>query len=148
MHSTLPATGSPTVPKAYNFACAYEVAVAAGDNRSSEQWGRAVWEGAPAPLRWLMLLGWRLVLRLRIGPLRSADHILGWRIVDRGPNETVCQLRSGFLDAYNTFCKVDESFRWSTFVVYERRTARVIWPPVSVLHRLLVRVALRRAANP
>jgi hypothetical protein len=143
---TSPRTGS-TAPREHDFACAYEVAIAPGDNRTSEQWARAIWEGAPAPLRWVMLAGWRLVLRLRLGPRHSADHILGWRIVDRGPDETVCQLRSGFLNAHNMFRKVDGKFVWSTFVTYERPIGRVIWPPVSLVHRLLVRIALRRAAR-
>jgi hypothetical protein len=95
-----------------------------------------------------MLVGWRLVLGLRLGPRHSPDHILGWRIADRSPDETVCQLRSVFLDAHNMFRKVDGTFVWSTFVTYERPIARVIWPPTSLLHRLLVRIALRRAARP
>jgi len=36
---------------------------------------------------------------------------------------------------------------WSTFVSYERPIAKAIWPPVSLLHRPLVRIALRRAAR-
>jgi hypothetical protein len=95
-----------------------------------------------------MLAGWRLVLRLRPGPRHSPDHILGWRIVDRGPDETVCRLRSGFLNAHNVFRRVNGAFTWSTFVTYERPIGRVIWPPVSLIHRLLVRVALRQAARP
>jgi Protein of unknown function (DUF2867) len=122
------------------------MAIASGDNRTSEQWARAIWEGAPAPLRWLMIAGWRFVLRLRLGPLDSPDHILGWRIVDRSADETVCKLGSGFLEACNVFQRVDGTFVWSTFVSYERRRARVIWPPVSLIHRLLARIALRRAA--
>jgi hypothetical protein len=145
---TPPTTGSTTALQEHDFACAYEVVVAPGDNRSSEQWARAVWEGAPAPLRWFMLAGWRLVLGLRLGPRHSPDHILGWRIVDRGPDGTACQLRSGFLHAHNVFCKADGTFVWSTFVTYERPIGRVIWPPASLLHRLLVRIALRRAARP
>jgi hypothetical protein len=143
-----PTTGSTAAPQEHDFACAYAVAIASDDNRSSEQWARAVWEEAPAPLRWFMLAGWRLVLGFRLGPRDSPDHVLGSRIVDRGPGETVCQLRSGFLNAHNTFRKVDGTFVWSTFVTYERPMARVIWPPVSLVHRLLVRIALRRAANP
>jgi hypothetical protein len=93
-----------------------------------------------------MVAGWRLVLRLPLGPPRSADHILGWPIVDRRPDETVCHLRSGFLDAYNTFRLVEGRLVWSTYVAYEKRIAKVIWPPASLLHRPLVRFALRRAA--
>jgi Protein of unknown function (DUF2867) len=146
VRATSPTSHSAIEPAEHDFACAYEIAIAAGDKRSSEEWARDIWEGAPAPLRWFMIAGWRFVLRLRLGPLHSPDHILGWRIVDRSADETVCQVGSGFLDAHNIFQRVDGTFVWSTFVSYERRMARVIWPPVSLIHRLLVRFTLRRAA--
>jgi hypothetical protein len=148
VYLTSPTTSYTGAPRSHDFACAYEVAIAPDDDRSPEQWARAVWEGAPAPLRWFMLAGWRLGLGFRLGPRNSADHVLGWRIVDRGADETVCQLRSGFLNAHNMFRKADGTLVWSTFVTYERPIARVIWPPASLLHRLLVRIALRRAARP
>jgi hypothetical protein len=85
--------------------------------------------------------------RTPLGPRSSPDHILGWRIVEQRPDETVCQLRAWFLNAYNTFLCVDGRLVWSTFVRYERSVARVVWPPVSLLHRPLVRIALRRAAT-
>lgn len=147
MRVTSPTTGSSAAPQKHDFACAYEVAIAPHDNRSSEQWARAAWEGAPPPLRWFMIASWRLVLGLRLGPRHSPDHILGWQIVDRDPNETVCQLRSGILSAHNMFRRVDGTLVWSTFVTYERPIARVMWPPASLVHRLLVRIALRRAAD-
>jgi hypothetical protein len=95
-----------------------------------------------------MLVGWRGVLGLRLGPRHSPDDILGWRIVDRGPDRIVCQLGSGFLSARNEFRKADGNLVWSTFVTYDRPMARVIWPPASLIHRLLVRIALRRTAKP
>jgi hypothetical protein len=131
----------------HDFACAYEIAIDRGDDRSSEEWARAAWEGAATPLRWFMVAGWRFVLGLRLGPRPSPDYILGWQIVERDPDRTVCQLRSSLLAARNTFRKADGRFIWSTFVTYERPIARIIWPPVSVVHRILVRVALRKAAN-
>jgi hypothetical protein len=94
-----------------------------------------------------MVAGWRFVLGLRLGPRPSQDHILGWQIVERDPDRTVCQLHSILLTARNTFRKADGRFTWSTFVTYERPIARIIWPPVSVVHRILVRVSLRKAAN-
>jgi hypothetical protein len=145
---TTPATGATPGAPHPDFACAYEVAIALGDVRSTEQWARAAWEGAPVPVQWFMLAGWRVVLGLPLGPRRSPDHILGWRIVARVPDETICQLRSRLVDAHNVFRKRDGALVWSTLVTYEGRAARVIWPPVSMLHRLLVRIALRRAATP
>jgi hypothetical protein len=144
---TSPATLFDTAAHDADFACAYEIEVAPDDGRSSEQWARAAWEGSPAMLRWFMLAGWRVVLGLRLGPRPSPDHILGWRIVHQDADETVCHLRSGFLDAYNTFRRIDDRLVWSTFVTYERPVARVVWPPTSLVHRALVRVALRRAAS-
>ena len=144
---TSPSTGSDLLSLRPDFACGYEIDVAPADDRSAEQWARAAWEGAPAPLRWFIVTGWRLVLRLRLGPRPSPDHILGWKILERRADETVCQLRSSFLNAYNTFRRVEDRLVWSTFVIYDRPIAKVIWPPVSLLHRPLVRVALRQASR-
>jgi hypothetical protein len=134
--------------RAADFACAYEVDIAPGDERSAEQWAREAWEGAPGPLRWFMVAGWRWVLGLRLGPRPSPDHILGWTITRRSRDETVCQLGSPFLRASNIFRRVDGTLVWSTHVTYDRAMAKVIWPLASVLHRPLVRIALRRASRP
>lgn len=131
VRATSPVSVSGVDQREPDFSCAYEVAVPAGDTRSSEEWARVVWEGAPAPLRWFMVAGWRFVLRLRLGPLHSPDHILGWRIVDRSADVIACQLGSRFLNAHNIFRRVDGTLVWSTFVNYERPWARVIWVPVS-----------------
>src|SRR5437763_3544693 len=130
-----------------DFVCAYEIEIAPGDERASEQWAREAWEGAPAPLRWLMIVGWRFGLGLRLGPRRSPDHILGWRITERRRDETVCQLESAFLHATNSFRRADGRLVWTTVVAYDRPIARLIWPPVSLLHRPLVRISLQRAAR-
>lgn len=147
VHATSPSFGSSLEQEKHDFTCAYQVAVAPDDTRTSEDWARDIWEGAPLALRWFMTTGWRFVLRLRLGPARSPDYILGWRIVDRRTDLTVCRLGSGLLHAGNVFRLVDGSFVWSTYVSYERPLARVIWPPVAVIHRLTVRVSLRRAAR-
>jgi hypothetical protein len=133
--------------QAADFVCAYEVDIASGDERSAELWAREAWEGASAPLQWFMLAGWRFVLGLRLGPRSSSEHILGWSITRRSPDETVCQLRSRFLSASNIFRRVNGRLVWSTHVTYYRPIARVIWLPVSLLHRPIVRIALRRAAR-
>jgi hypothetical protein len=130
-----------------DFACAYDAHIGPSDNRTAEEWARAAWEGAPAPLRWFMLVGWRVVLGLRLGPRPSPEHILGWRITTRAPDLVVCELESRMLRASNTFERIDERLVWSTFVTYTRPIAHVIWPPVSLLHRPLVRLALRHAAS-
>ena len=146
VRATSPTTGSSTATSNADFACAYQVAVTAQDNRSSEQWARSAWEDSPAPVRWFTLAGWRIVLGLRLGPKHSAEHILRWHIVERLRDETLCQLSSSFLGAYNTFRLDDSRLVWATFITYKRPIAGVLWPPVSLLHRPLVRFALRLAA--
>jgi hypothetical protein len=88
-----------------------------------------------------------LVLGLRLGPRHSPDHILGWRIIDRDLDETVCHLRSGFLNAHNMFHKVDGTFVWSTFVAQELANGSGHLAPVSLFHRLLIPILLRRAVH-
>lgn len=144
---TAPATNVDVLGQTADFACAYEVDIPPGDDRSTEQCARAAWEDAPAPMRWFMVAGWRFVLGLRLAPRSSPDAVLGWPIIDRRPDETVCRLRSPFLSASNTFRRVDGRLVWSTFVHYDRALAKLVWPPVSLLHRPLVRIALRRAAR-
>ena len=146
--SRIPAsTTAPIDEDRSDWSCGYAVVVASGDGRSTEQWARAVWEEASAPMRLFLIAGWRLVLGLRLGSRDSADHVLGWKIVHRLPNETAVEAKSRTLTAHNTFRRDDQRLVWSTFVRYDRPAARIIWPPVSLLHRPLVRYSLRRAAR-
>lgn len=128
-----------------SFVCAYATDVVAGDTRSSEEWARQLWDGAPTLLRWFMTEGWRRVLRLRLERRRSPDHILGWSVTERLPERTVCRAQSPLLTAFNIFVRRDGEFVWSTYVFYDRPLARLIWRPVSLLHRPIVRFSLARA---
>jgi hypothetical protein len=116
------------------------------DDRSTEQWARSALEGSPVALRLFIVTGWRLVLRLRLGPRHSPDHVLGWTIAHRVPDETVLLTRSPWLTAHLVFRRDDSRLVWSTFVHYQRPIAAWIWPPVSLLHRQVVPYALGKAA--
>lgn len=94
-----------------------------------------------------MVAGWRFVLRLRLGPRDSPDHILGWRVIHRDEQKVLCRLDSPLLTAENTFQLVDGTLVWSTFVSYRRRGVRYIWIPAALIHRVLVRISLRRVAS-
>jgi hypothetical protein len=94
-----------------------------------------------------MVGGWRWVLGLRLGPRHSPDYVLGWRIIDNDTNWTSCHASSRLLAADNAFERNADSLTWSTYVSYNSALARLIWPPTSVVHRALVRLALHRAAR-
>jgi len=78
---------------------AFEVPTDRTDTRTPEQWARAVFESAPRKSRWFLLLGWRGVLGLRLGPRPSSDHVLGWRIVETSPEAVRLELRSAVMTA-------------------------------------------------
>jgi hypothetical protein len=49
------------------------------EDRTAEQWARAILEGAPAMMRRTLLLGWS-ALGLQLGPTASDGFVLGWAV--------------------------------------------------------------------
>jgi hypothetical protein len=125
---------------------AFDTPIPAGDDRTAEQWARDALEHMPVALYWFVLLGWRVVLGLRLGPRTSPDHIAGWQIAERSHDRVRLATSSWMLTAELDFGKADGKLVWTTFVRYDRRPAAFIWPPVLVLHRMIVPYTLRRAA--
>jgi hypothetical protein len=132
----------------HDYADSFEAEIATGDDRSPEQWARAVFEGAPRPVRWFLVAGFRFGLGLRFGPRPSPEHVLGWAIVDRRPDSITLQAQSWFLTSRLVFQADGSHLTQSTFVRYDRPIAAVIWAPVSIIHRQVVPRILRHAAAP
>ncbi len=65
----------------YDYADSYEIRVREPDDRSAEELARFAFEQAPLQARWFIWAVQRLLLGFRLGPLSSADHIFGWRIL-------------------------------------------------------------------
>ncbi len=132
--------------RAYDYTDSFTAQLATGDARTPEQLARAVFEGAPRPARWFLLAGFRFGLGLRLAYGRSAEHVLGWRIVDAGPRSLTLQASSWLLTS-RLLLRIEASrVSQSTLVRYEKPIAALIWPPVALLHRQIVPRLLRRAA--
>jgi len=117
----------------------------AASGKSAEDWARVVLEGAPDHLRIAVILAQRLLLGLRLGPRRSPDYVLGWKIVDRGDSWVRIETASWMMTVSLVF-KVDEArLSMGTFVRYDRRMAALVWPPGSIIHCKLGRALMRRA---
>ena len=116
-----------------DYASAFEVEIAQGDDRSPEQWARAVFEDAPAAIRWFVVFGWRYVLRLRLGP-RSPDYVSGWKVRDTRPGGIILEVQSWLLTADKEIRVANGSVRMTTFVRYRRGMGRVIWTLVAPVH--------------
>ena len=65
----------------YDYTDSFEAPIATANDRTPEQWARAVFEHAPRPVRRLLVSGFRYGLGLRLGPRPSPEHVLGWEIV-------------------------------------------------------------------
>ncbi|MFI5779938.1 DUF2867 domain-containing protein [Nocardia sp. NPDC051570] len=114
-----------------------------GTRRTAEQWARSVFEDAPAVMRGALRMGWRwgLGLRMRTAP----DHVLGWRIVEQGPDVVVLESHSPILLARNIVMTSRSTVSWSTLVRFDRRIARPIWAAVEPFHHLTIPYLLGRA---
>jgi hypothetical protein len=132
----------------YDYADAFEIRVPEPDPRSAEQFARDAIEGAPWPARTAVLVAWQHVLRFRLGPRPSPDHVIGAQIVRSEPDMVQLAMPSPLLDGVIVGRKVD-GVNWvvATYLSYRRpRTAHVVWAVLSPLHRWLARYLMEHAA--
>ncbi|NUP49922.1 MAG: DUF2867 domain-containing protein [Catenulispora sp.] len=135
----------------YSWAC--ELSAPDAKSKTAEQWGRAVFEGAPAPVRGFVVLGWTQVLRLRLGPRPSGEHILGWRISGPAPGfgkegeSLLLESRSGLITAYNVAVVNETGVLWATAVRFNNPVGRLFWRLAQPIHQLTIPRLLRRAAR-
>jgi len=116
-------------------------------DKSPEQWVHAVVQGAPVLVRLVVPFAQRVVLGLHLEPRSSPEHPLGWQIADRGDGWVRIEAASWFMTAH-IVSQVDEGRRsLATFIRYDRRIVALVWPPMSILHRWVGLVILRRAVR-
>jgi hypothetical protein len=128
-------------------ASTFEVTIAPGDNRSPEQWARAVFEVTPAAIRSFIEFGWRYVLGLRLGPRSSPDLVSGWRVRDAGPGVITLEVHSWLLTATKEIRVASGTVRMGTIVRFERGLGRVVWTLVTPVHYLTEPYLLGYAAS-
>ncbi|WP_439680132.1 DUF2867 domain-containing protein [Embleya sp. MST-111070] len=139
----LPGAGLPGA----EYASAFELGTATARARTPEQWARAVFEGSPAVFRGMLLIGWTLVLGLRLGPRPSPTHVLGWSIATSDADSCTVTASSRLVTAHNTLLVRDDGVVWITRVRHERRIGRVVWGAIAPIHHLTVPWLLRRASR-
>jgi hypothetical protein len=107
----------------------------------------AALERVPRGLLFVVPCVQRVFLGLRLNLRPSPDHLLGWKIAERGENWIRIEAASWFL-AGHVVMHVDEGqLSFASFIRYDRRLAALVWPPISLIHRqvalALVRSAIR-----
>jgi hypothetical protein len=131
---------------AADYADNFEIAVP-DSGRTAEQWARVVFEGATTVVQRMLILWWR-VLGFQLGPRRSGQHVLGWRIVANSPDVIVLQARSvaGFTGRLVVATR-GPRLVYGTFLRCDGLLAKMMCLSVAPLHRLLVSRALGDAAQ-
>jgi hypothetical protein len=97
--------------------------------------------------RWLPLLiafVQRVFLGLRLQLRRSPDHLLGWKVADRGDNWIRVEAASWFLTGHVLMHVDAGQVSFASFIRYDRRLAAFVWPPVSLIHRQVALALVRR----
>jgi len=114
---------------------------------TGEQWAREMLEGAPERLRRSLRRGW-FALGLRLGSVRSPEHVLGWEV--RQSNDEYALLgatsRIG-MPAELLFVGRPDGLLFATLVGHHNHLARAVWKAITPLHERVVRGALERAGR-
>jgi hypothetical protein len=109
---------------------------------TAEEWARAMFGNVPNATE---LFIWRGLLGFRLRRERSPDLVAGWPITWRSATSIRLDTASWFV-AGNLVVQVEEGrVSLGTFLRYDRVLARLVWTPLSVVHRRLAPGLLRAA---
>ena len=100
-----------------------------------EQWARAMFGDVPSAAEELI---WRGVLGFRLDRRRSADTVGGWRVGGRGADWIRLETGSRRFRAEMVVRTAERRVSWTTCLRYDRLAGRLLWPPLSAVHRRLV----------
>lgn len=124
---------------------AYAFTVETSRVATPEQWARAVIEGAPRLWRVLLLIGWRYVFGLRLGPRDSPGTVLGLAIESSDDQSVVLAAESPVMVAKDVFLTGPGTVTWVTLVRYRSLLGRLAWSAAVPVHVVTVPYLLRRA---
>jgi hypothetical protein len=120
-----------------------QFALSTDADATPEQWARAMFGNVPSVAE---LLIWRGLLGLRLSRGRSPATVGGWQIGGRGDDWIRLEAASWFLTGNLLVHTAAGRVSLATFLHYDRRLGRRVWPPLSAIHRRLVPGLLRDAA--
>jgi hypothetical protein len=134
---------------AADYTDVFEVPLLDGDVRAAEQMLRDAL-GAAGSGGGMVLWIHRHVLRFRLGPYSSPDHVIGWPIVRSDHDEMVLTTSGPLMRGELTLRREDgRRATLTTRVHYGRKAAaRMVWALVGPLHRIVAPRLMRRAARP
>jgi Protein of unknown function (DUF2867) len=126
----------------------FEAPILHGDSRSAEQAFRSAVGTKPGAggslVRWIH----RHVLRLRLGPYSSPDHIVGWPIARSNHDEIVLTTSGPLMRGQLTLRRRDGRATLTTRLHYRHKiAARTVWAVVGPLHRIVAPRLMKHIAR-
>jgi Protein of unknown function (DUF2867) len=127
----------------------FEVPIHPGDFRTAEQAFRDALGDEPGALGSLVLWIHRHILRFRLGPFSSPEHVIGWPIMHSDHDEIVLATGGPLMRAQLTLRREDgRRAVLTTRLHYCHNTAaRTVWAMVGPLHRTVAPRLLERSAR-
>jgi hypothetical protein len=139
---------SQTGETASDYTDVFEVPIPDGDLRTAEQLFRDALGNQPGAGGGVVLWIHRHVLRFRLGPHSSTDHLIGWRITHSEPDEIVLTTSGPLMRGELTLRREDgRRATLTTRVHYRHRGARVVWAVVGPLHRMVAPRLMEQVAH-
>jgi hypothetical protein len=127
----------------------FEVPILHGDLRTAEQALRDALGNEPGALGALVCWIHHHILRFRLGPYSSPEHVIGWPIISSDHDEIVLATCGPLMRGELTLLRQDgRRAILTTRVHYCHKTAaRTVWAIVGPLHRALAPRLMERSAR-
>lgn len=118
-----------------DYADAFVVENGRAQDRTAEQWARAIFEDAPMRTRRGLRWGW-LAQGLKLGSARSDRLVLGWELRRTTPDFALLRADSRIgMPAEILFMRQQDSLLVAVFVQHDNHIARAVWAVVRPFHR-------------
>jgi hypothetical protein len=131
----------------FDYVDAFEIDLAAADDRTPERFARDALERAPAAVRRIIWVAQRHILRFDLAAPDAPGHVLGMRVTASDAEIVRLETGSSITRAVLVGRRHGpDRFVLTTHLTHgRRRAARLLWAVVGPVHRRIARVLLERA---
>jgi hypothetical protein len=127
-----------------DYTDAFVLSTPPSEERTGEEWARAMLEDAPAATRRTLRRGW-FALGIPLGSAEDRRRVLGWRVRATPPDHAVLAADSLLgMEAEVLFKPQEGGLLVATILKLNNPLARAVWTLFSPQHRRVVRHLLAR----
>jgi hypothetical protein len=130
-----------------DYTHAFRLETGQAQDRTGEEWARALLEDAPAATRMTLRRGW-FALGVRLGSTEDERLVLGWPVRRSSPDFALLAASSLIGVEAEVLCKRDQhALLVATFIQVKNPVARAVWAGVSPRHRKVLRHLIKEASR-